>query len=181
MLTRRLMLVVVILAAVSAFVGLPVYVFPQMDELRTADAVVVLGGNPYQRFEYGIEIAEQGYAPKVLLSNSVGPQDPRMQQICGGDYTVEVECFVPSPWSTRGEAEEIQRRAKSENWQHIIVVTYKPHLSRARYIVEQCYSGELTMIASPTHQNAVQWIESYVYQTAGYAKAVLAGGCDVRM
>ncbi|AYJ48177.1 YdcF family protein [Rhodococcus sp. P1Y] len=178
---RRFTLVAAVLAVIGVLAGLPVYVFPQVDELRAADAVIVLGGSPYERFEYGIDLAEQGYAPRVVLSNSVGPEDPRMQQICGGDYSVEVECFVPSPWSTRGEAEEIERLSLENGWNHIIVVTYTPHLSRARFIVEECYSGELTMAASPTHQSAIQWVESYIYQTAGYAKALLSPSCNVEV
>lgn len=174
---RRFLVACSILLVAFVAAGWPVYVHPQVDPLRPADAVVVLGGTPYERFHYGIDLAEEGYAPTVLLSNSVGPDDVRMKQICDGDYTVEVSCFLPDPYSTKGEAQEIERRAVAENWQHIIVVTYTPHLSRARYIVQQCYGGEVTMSPNPTTQSVGEWIGAYIYQTAGYIKAALDSEC----
>ncbi|KQU28337.1 MULTISPECIES: YdcF family protein [unclassified Rhodococcus (in: high G+C Gram-positive bacteria)] len=175
---RRLLVAFSVLLVAIVAAGWPVYVHPQTDPLRPADAVVVLGGKPYGRFHYGIDIAEQGYAPEVVLSNSVGPDDVRMQQICNGTYTVTVSCFLPDPYSTKGEAEEIKRRAAAENWKHIIVVTYTPHLSRSRYIVQQCFDGEVTMSPNPTQEGIGEWIGSYIYQTAGYIKAALDSECS---
>ena len=174
---RRLVVAFTALLAVVIAAGWPVYVHPQVDPLEPADAVVVLGGEPYARFHYGIDLAESGLAPEVVLSNSVGPDDVRIQQICDGDYSVTVSCFLPDPYSTKGEAEEIAALAEEKNWHHVIVVTYTPHLSRARFIVEQCFSGRVTMAANPTSQNIAEWAWSYVYQTAGYLKAALDSEC----
>ena len=56
-------------------------------------------------------------------------------------------------------------------------MTYTPHVSRARYIVEKCFDGELIMAASPVRLSVLDWAWMYVYQTAGYVKSVLQGGC----
>lgn len=174
---RRFLTAMVILVAAFIAAGWPVYVQPQVDPLRQADAVVVLGGHPYGRFHYGIDIAEQGYAPTVLISNSVGADDVRMQQICEGEYTVSVSCFLPEPYSTKGEAQEIRRQAEANGWEHIIVVTYVPHLSRSRYIVQQCFDGEVTMSPNPYDVSLEEWAFGYVYQTAGYIRAALDSEC----
>jgi hypothetical protein len=53
-------------------------------------------------------------------------------------------------------------------WRIVIVVTFRPHISGARYTLAQCFDGDLVMIASPAHLSAVAWGFEYVYQTAGY-------------
>ncbi|WKG13128.1 YdcF family protein [Nocardia sp. PE-7] len=167
---------VTVLAA--AFAGWPVFVHPQVDPLRPADVIVVLGGTAYERFDLGIELAERGLAPEVLISQSTGPDDPMMDKYCGGRFAFRVSCFVPDPWTTDGEAREIVRRAKIYGWNHIIVVTFTPHVSRARYIVEKCYDGEITMVASPSDSGVEFWSWMYVRQSAGYIRAFVNQHCE---
>ena len=59
----------------------------------------------------------------------------------------------------------------------MIVVTFTPHISRARFILQRCFDGELIMVASPTHISLLDWPVEYVYQTAGYVRAALHRGC----
>jgi hypothetical protein len=49
-------LAVLLIAAVVG--GLPVYVRPQIDPLRHADAVLVLGGFGYGRYPFGMGLNE---------------------------------------------------------------------------------------------------------------------------
>lgn len=165
---------VVLLAGIA---GWPVYVHPQVDPIRRADAIVVLGGTAYDRFDLGLELARRGYAPQLLISRSTGATDYEMDRYCAGHFTFVVSCFVPDPWTTRGEAEEIGRRAKQQGWHHIIVVTFTPHVSRARYIIEKCYHGELTMVASPSPSGLRFWTWMYFRQSAGYLRAFIDRGC----
>ncbi|MGQ4601569.1 ElyC/SanA/YdcF family protein [Nocardia sp. R6R-6] len=160
-----------------AVAGLPVFVYPQVDPLRPADAIVVLGGTPYERFDIGLDLAERGYAPELVISASTGLDDPAMARYCDGEFPFRVSCFEPNPWTTQGEAQEVRRRAAAQHWQHIIVVTFTPHVSRARYIVGKCFDGELTMVASPSRTDLpfIAWM--YVRQSAGYLKAVTEFGC----
>lgn len=161
----------------AAVGGLPVFVYPQVDPLRRADAIVVLGGTAYERFDLGLDLAERGYAPELVISASTGLDDPMMAKYCAGQYPFRVACFEPDPWTTRGEAQEIRRRAETEGWRHIIVVTFTPHVSRARYIVGKCFDGELTMVASPSESGPGFWAWMYLRQSAGYLKAVTEFGC----
>ncbi|WP_107656000.1 YdcF family protein [Nocardia suismassiliense] len=179
--TYRRMLVgagalIAVVAAVVAL-GWPVYVRPQVDPLRPADAIVVLGGTPYERFDLGLDLARRGYARQLLISRSTGADDPAMDKYCDGHFDFQVSCFVPDPWTTQGEAQEIGRRARQFGWHHIIVVTFTPHVSRARYIVEKCFSGEVTMVASPSPSGLAFWAWMYLRQSGGYLKAFTERGC----
>jgi hypothetical protein len=45
---------------IAAVIGEPVYVRPQIDPLRHADAIVVLGGPPVARYPFSVELSKQG-------------------------------------------------------------------------------------------------------------------------
>jgi uncharacterized SAM-binding protein YcdF (DUF218 family) len=174
---------VVLLAVALVFVlivaiGYPFYVEPQTDPLRSADAIVVLGGPGHERYPRGLELALAGYAPHLVMSNPSGAKDRWLTDLCTHRrYEFDVSCFEPDPPTTRGEARELRRLAEANNWHTVIVVTFTPHISRARYILSRCYDGELIMRASPADVAPGYWVFSYAYQTAGYVRAALQPGC----
>jgi uncharacterized SAM-binding protein YcdF (DUF218 family) len=138
-------MVVSVLLFVAAVItaGLPVYVGPQIDPLRRADAIFVLGGNGYQRYPYALELALQGLAPRVVMSNPAGDRDIWLTDLCEQQrYKFPVSCFEPEPATTVGEARELRRLAIEQGWRTVIVVTFRPHISRARYILQQCFDGQ---------------------------------------
>lgn len=168
------MLICLLLVAVGA----PVYVMPQIDPLRRADAIVVLGGHDYERYAFGLGLALEGYAPEVVMSNPAGEADLWLTDLCDHRrYSFEVSCFVPDPPTTQGEAVAIGDYAAQRDWRSIIVVTMGPHISRARYIVAKCFRGDLIMRQSPAPMSLGCWIYTCLYQTAGYLKAALHSGC----
>lgn len=177
---RRVLLAVIAIAMLTTgFVtaGWRVYMHPQTDPLRPADAIVVLGGTPYERFDVGLDLAKRGYAPYLLIAQSTGANDRNMDKYCKGHFTFTVSCFIPDPWTTEGEAQEIRAKAQELGWHHIIVITFTPHVSRARYIVGKCFDGELTMVASPTPSGVAFWSWMFVRQSGSYVKAFLTPGC----
>lgn len=155
------------------------YLQPGIDRhLRPADAIVVLGGNPYDRFEYGLELAERGLARQVVLSNSVGAQDARMRTLCAREIAgVRVTCFLPEPWTTRGEAQEVRRLAAERGWDDIIVVTTTAHLERARFILKRCYGRAMQMTDFPERRGTAETVFGWGYQSAGWLKALYQSGC----
>lgn len=155
------------------------YLQPKIDErLQRADAIVVLGGNPYERFEYGLQLAERGLAQQVVLSNSVGVTDSRMRELCARSIAgVEVTCFLPEPWTTRGEAQEVRRLAAARGWDDIIVVTTTAHLERARFILERCYDARMQMTDFPEQRGVAETVFGWGYQSAGWLKALYQTGC----
>lgn len=166
-----------VLAALGA-AGIPVYVHPQIDQLRHADAIFILGGEGWQRYPTGMKLAREGWADTVVESLASPSQDPSMMQRClrpRPDLTMV--CVVPTPPTTEGEARELHRLAQVHGWRTVIVVTFRPHISRARFILERCFSGNLIMVESPANLSMPQWAYQYLRQTAGYIKAVFLRPC----
>jgi hypothetical protein len=159
--------------------GWPVYVRPQVDtpsSTEPADVIVALGGLPEVAF-YADSLFRDGVAKRLLLSNPYGvPPWGAISPLCA-DPRPRVTCFVPSPGTTRGEAQEIGRLAAQNGWDDVIVVAPTFHISRARMIVQRCYTGRLRMVELRPHRTFLWWPWEYVYQTFGYAKAAVLRGC----
>lgn len=167
----------IVLLLTTAVVGTTLaYVRPQIDQLRPADAILVLGGPGKARYKYGLELAAQGWAPTVVMSLPDDADDPNTTELCTTSNP-KVQCFAPDPATTKGEGRELRRLASQYGWHTVIVVTFQPHISRARFILKQCFDGDLVMVATPTRTSIPRWAFEYVYQTAGYARAVLQPGC----
>jgi uncharacterized SAM-binding protein YcdF (DUF218 family) len=174
----RVILVSALLAMAVVTAGFPIYVAPQIDDLRHADAIFVLGGRGYERYSYGLALALRGVAPQLVVSNPAGAQDIWLTDLCEHQrYAFTVSCFKPEPDTTFGEARELRRLAIEQGWRTVIVVTFRPHISRARYIVEKCFDGDLIMSASPARLSFEYWMWMYVYQTAGYIRAAFQSAC----
>lgn len=170
---------VVVLAAVGGF-GYLLFGGSHEDPLRQVDAIIVLGGEHDTREYYGIELAQAGYAKNVVLSNPYRADDPTMRELCDktiGD--ISVTCVPPLPSTTRGEAMFTQRLSAERGWKSVIVVSWGYHLTRARYIFGNCYSGETVMRAVPRSYDygPADWELIYLYQFTGTAKAVVQGSC----
>jgi hypothetical protein len=141
---------------------------------------VVLGGDKDGRIGYGLDLARQGYANTVVISDSYDAADPMIVKACAaGTATITVICFRPSPFTTRGEAMFVQRAAAQQHWKHVIVISWNFHMVRSRYIFHQCFDGTTTMRPAPyiRRYNVAQWTYIYAYQFTGFAKAALLG-CD---
>ncbi|WP_084727360.1 YdcF family protein [Rhodococcoides yunnanense] len=165
-------LVAAVVVAIIAALGHPVYVDPVVDQPKHADAIVVLGGSADDRNSLGLELAEEGYASTLVYSDPYGSASTLTDICTHGSPDFTVECFDPDPGTTRGEGREIRDLARREGWSSIIVVTSTPHISRARYIIDKCWSGDMAFVASTTDRNVFEWAWEYVYQSAGYARAV---------
>lgn len=183
-----LSLVVALVVFVAAYAGVGYQLFyrEHFDALRKVDAIVVLGGEHDGREDYGLQLAREGYAKTVLISDPYikggyhrGGQS-LMQRVCSsGTADIEVICFAPDPSTTRGEAMFTQRMAKQRNWHSVIVVSWRYHLVRARYIFGQCFDGEVVMRPVPRSypSSTMFWAYTFAYQYAGLAKAAILG-CD---
>lgn len=174
---RALLMVTGVLVLAVVLAGLPVYVWPRVDPVRQADVVVVLGGTGYERLDIAVELAANGLAPEVLIAQSTGPDDPALDRYCAGRFAFRVACFVPQPSTVEGEAREVARRAAVYGWRHVLVVTLAPYASRVRYVLRQCFDGELTVVAGRVDRDAGYWAQVYARQTAGYVRAFTHPAC----
>lgn len=167
------------LGLVLGAAGYPVFVRPQTDQPRPADAILVLGGTASaQRYLTGLELAADGLAPTLVLSNPYRPRDPVLDALCERQQPgFAVVCFAPEPRTTLGEGRELRRLAAESGWRSVIVVTSTSHVSRARYIIGKCFDGELIMVGTPARLSIAGWAWLYAYHSAGYVKSWLQGQC----
>lgn len=173
-------LVVVLL--VLGLVGYQLFVREHQDPLRPADAIVVLGGEHDGREDYGLQLAREGYARTVLISDPYRPYTPLdtgiMDRVCSASTsTIEVICFAPVPSTTQGEAMFTQRMAKQRGWHSVIVISWRYHLVRARYIFRQCFDGQTVMRSVPRDYSLPlwRWTFEFAYQYGGLVKAAIIG------
>ncbi|AZG48046.1 YdcF family protein [Gordonia insulae] len=182
------MVCVLVMVVVAAGLGYQLFQREHQDDLRKADAIVVLGGEHDGREDYGLRLAREGYADTVLISDPYRPYAPPytssdkriMDRVCNaGTPAVEVICFAPNPSTTQGEAMFTQRMAEERGWKSVIVISWRYHLVRARYIFGQCFDGQVIMRSVPRDYSRPisQWAYQYAYQFGGLAKAVVIG-CD---
>jgi hypothetical protein len=57
---RRVLVSVCLLLILAVIAGLPVYVRPQVDRLRHADAILILAGRNITRYTFGFDLGAQG-------------------------------------------------------------------------------------------------------------------------
>jgi hypothetical protein len=141
--------VIVLVAAVTA----RLFIWPPVNQAAKAGAILVMSGDG-PRDEKGLELARQGYAPLLLVSNGFVSQDAPTsdQRLCGTVYYgVKVVCFIPRPYSTQGEARELAREAAEDHFHSVIVVAGRAQAVRARLRVTRCFKGRVLVVSvAPT-------------------------------
>ncbi len=154
-----------VLALLFAAVSARLFVWPSTRPATPADAIVILGGDG-ERYNMGAWLAQNGTAPVVVMStdsDSVG---------CPGTLTaVPVMCFVPDPYSTRGEARYIADLARERGWHHLIVVTSAPQSTRAVLRLQRCFSGDIDV--ATVDVGKVRLVRDVLYEWGAMAKALL--------
>ena len=164
------MIVVTLLLAALVAVNLRLFVWPSTDAVEPADAVVVLAGGDGERIDRGLELVQQGVAPTLALS--FGPD-----RLCGSEQPFDVVCFRPSPEDTRGEAEAIGRIAAERGWTNLVLVTSTPHVTRARMLLERCYSGTLQVTDATPRQDVPGWLVAIAHEWGGLAESIVERDC----
>jgi uncharacterized SAM-binding protein YcdF (DUF218 family) len=131
-----------------------------------ADAIVVLAGGEDHRLDEGLRLWRRGVAPTLVISDGRKPGWDRANRLCRAP---RVRCFVPDPYSTRGEA----RWAAEQGWDSLVVVTSTYHLRRSRILFERCLDGRVTLRgAEPPIGNYVVGVAWEWPKSAWYLGAV---------
>ena len=158
-----LVLVIVVFLVASSVL----FVWPATDQPRHVDAILILeGDNEAARESTAISLAKRGYAPVLLFSqgNSDGPACPRVPR-------VSVVCFVPQPAQTIGEVRFAAAYARLHGTHSLMVVAGRTQITRARLLVERCFSGQSVMIPAPVQLTYLPY--EIVYEWGALTKAVL--------
>jgi uncharacterized SAM-binding protein YcdF (DUF218 family) len=172
---RKITAGLVVLAVLFCGVTARLFVWPPTTGMPTrVDAIVVLGG-PGNRVSLGVQLAQQGRAPYLLLSNGFAVNLPT--SLCEPDHgTFTVICWNPNPGNTKGEAEFVGRIARQHGWTSVALVTTPDQAWRAATLMRRCYSGKIYSVTTPLGWS--QWPYEIAYQWGATVKAeTIQRGC----
>jgi uncharacterized SAM-binding protein YcdF (DUF218 family) len=116
-----------------------------------ADAVVVLSGGR-DRLPPALDLIRRGVAKTLAISTVSRTKPwPLGQRLCraGRYHDADVLCFDARPYSTRGEAEAVERLVRKRDWTRVVVVTSRFHVTRAHMLFRRCYDRKLWMVGVP--------------------------------
>ena len=156
---RTLLLAAAILITVFCVVTALLFVFPAQGMPSRVSAIVMLAG-PGNRLLVALELARKHRAPVLVVSQGQHGYGGPCPSATPG---VTLICFDPDPGNTRGEAEFVGRLAKKYRWQSVVLVTTRVQDTRARIVLERCFSGQVYVmtgsqpLGSWPHQIAYEW------------------------
>lgn len=143
-------------------VGVIAFTFPADDQLSEVDAVFVLGPATHARIEAAERIvAERGGNIPLIISK---PNNSRC-------YVAPRICVAAKPATTAGEAAALHLESARLGFKHPVVVTFTPHVARARYIFQKCYGDDAAVIGVREDLTLGDAAFQIIYQTAAFAKA----------
>jgi uncharacterized SAM-binding protein YcdF (DUF218 family) len=131
---------------------------PPIDGPVAADAIVMFGGAG-PRFHMAVELAEQGYADVVVLSDPDEADEPftAFGWFCRNTpregyepHDYEAICFDPPTHTTRGESRFVAALARQRGWRSVILVTTTEQAKRARLLLGRCWDGQVHTVTVPT-------------------------------
>jgi uncharacterized SAM-binding protein YcdF (DUF218 family) len=134
---RRAFAAAMALIAAFILVTARLFVWPAQGMPPRVSAIVMLAG-PGDRLPAALQLAREHRAPVLAVSRGwQGYGGPCPPAVPG----VKLICFEPDPGNTRGEAEAIGRLARQYRWSSVTLVTIGSQDTRARMMVERCFSG----------------------------------------
>lgn len=144
-----------------------VLVWPVQGMPARVSAIVMLAG-PGDRMPVALRLAREHRAPVLVVSQGAhGYGSPCPLRPPG----IKLICFDPSPGDTRGEAEFVGRLAKRYRWSSVVVVASRPQATRARMLVERCFSGSVYVSTAPLQPSS--WPYQIAYGWGALAKALI--------
>ena len=142
---RRLLwsLGTVVVVFVAATVGL--FISPPTDLPQHVDGILSLNGHGEPAREaLAVSLAEKGYAPVLLFSQGVSTNNTPCPKV----PRVSVVCFADVTNNTRGEARWAAQYAERHHWHSLLIVPSRTQATRARLLVERCFSGQVVVVPS---------------------------------
>jgi hypothetical protein len=156
-----------------------VLVHPEVDAMGPVDAVYVIG--PVEtRIEEALAIMGGGVAPVLLATTSVNQETGQSYATahCGlVTQTYRVECVLPEPYTTRGEARVLGEHTAYQGWDRVAVLTSTPHAARTRLLMERCTDADVLLWTVEDQRGAGAWLDAFVYQSAAWVKTQLEPDC----
>ena len=134
-----------------------------------ADVILVLGGGGSNRVSAGLNLYNNGLAPRILLSgaeakDSAGYHDPfdwRVDRLVKGGVPRESILLDGRSRNTWEEAVNGLALIRAEGWQHVIVVSDPSHMRRLAWAWQRASSAtdvSFTLVSAPDGKwNSAYW------------------------
>ena len=129
------------------------------------DAIVVLAGSR-SRLPVALDLFRRHVA--AVLAVSEDPSDKARARFCRLPPS-RAFCFLPQPYSTRGEARAVARLARRRHWRSVAVVSSRFHLFRVRVLFRRCTDARLELVPAP-----VTWWRWPQFVATEWAKLAVA-------
>ncbi|WP_256841522.1 hypothetical protein [Ornithinimicrobium cryptoxanthini] len=160
-------------------VGWDHIVTPDVDDVGPVDAVFVIG--PAEtRMPHAMDLMGEAEASLLLSTTSVDPEtgQPYPRDYCGLERAAyRIECVIPEPYSTTGEARLLGERAEAQGWSRVAVITSTPHAARTRLLMERCTDAEVLIWTVDDDRDLGGWAREFAYQSAAWVKTQVVRGC----
>lgn len=172
---------VVVIVLVLGGLDVRLVAFPRQEAAPGhADVLFVLGPHDSGRVAYALQLMNSGVADELVVSTpvlgSVFRSEPSTS-FCAEEHPYPVTCFEPDPSTTRGEAAQLARWRTERDWDRIIVLTTRPHVSRTRYVMGKCAGGPVTVWSYDAAMTPLGWAYQFAYQGLAFIKAIAMGEC----
>lgn len=148
---------------------LAVFVWPPSASPRRTDLVVVLG--PWQQLSRpstGAALVRRYPGTRLLISVYDARECPRLQQMTGDP---RADCFVPYPFTTRGEARAAAAYAREHHLRSMTMVTTADQLIRGGVRFSRCFDGPVRLVEAGSSLRFR--LVRLAYQNAAMVKALL--------
>ncbi|HTU08032.1 MAG TPA: YdcF family protein [Trebonia sp.] len=145
-LARRALVVLTVLVVLFAVATARLLVWPTTGMPAKVSAIVMLAGpGEDSRLAVAVRLAREQRAPVLVVSQGhLGYGGPCPAAPAG----VRTVCFDPVPSDTRGEAQFVGKLARRSHWSSVVLVTTRPQDTRARMLMERCFSGPVYVVTA---------------------------------
>lgn len=151
---------------------------PRIDPHEPVDALYVLG--PLEtRIEPALALMDAGLAPVMLATLSLDAAGrPYFTDHCGRTTPrYRIECVVPDPYTTRGEARLLGREVRERGWTRVAVLASTAQAERARLLLARCVPGTVLVWDHHEDRDVRAWLGEFVHQSGGWLQAQLEPDC----
>ena len=151
---------------------------PRIDPHEPVDALYVLG--PLEtRIEPALALMDAGLAPVMLATLSLDAAGrPYFSDHCGRTTPrYRIECVVPDPYTTRGEAELLAEQVREHGWTKVAILTSTAHASRAGLLMRRCVAASVLVWDYPSDNSVTGWLSEFVHQSGGWVQTQLDPTC----
>jgi uncharacterized SAM-binding protein YcdF (DUF218 family) len=137
---------------------------------RGADAMVVLAGGILTRLPCAIELYQQGYAPRIILTEQ-RQRFPKLRHVCGDEWQIAPSIIeslhaaiapvylsslkTGGVTSTFDEAYDLRDYCTKNRFKHLIIVTDTFHTRRALYAFQKVFNETVIRIEAMGAENNI--------------------------